>query len=470
MKKLSLLLIVILPLFLNAQKNTDEWTVAATYEIPGKSGGLTYDGEFLYSGLYSAPGDDNLIYQIDPSDGSYQLHCVASQDKSYGLTFDGTYLWSTDRQGSYDPALAVQFDDNGNLLSSFELPATYISGIEYMADGSFWVCAYYDPDGTAFHVDASGNILGQFDTPSVQPWAICQIDENFWIADYDADMLYLVDETGQVLESHESIGVKPTGVVYDGEFLWYTTGPSQSNSTLYKIDMSGGGNPELDIQPQEFNIGSVLVDSNQEFAIDFINSGTGDGSFNTVSLTGTGTNIISLNNLASQVDVAAGETVTVTVDMDFLSPGVFDVVQLFSTTDPMNTEIEVHFFGEITNDGPVLQTNLEELNFTNVRKFATTRRWIQLINTGSSNLEISSIEYGSGHFSTDNSSNFPINIGSLDTMAVGIWFTPQNIGDFNTSMTINHNDPNSPLNMDIIANAVDQDHSIGSLLWDFQIT
>ena len=108
-----------------------EWTVVATYEIPGKASGLAWDGAYLYSGLYSAPGDDNLIYRINPNDGTYSLFCTAPQEKSYGLTFDGEYLWSTDRTGSFTPAIAVQFDDNGTLLSQFDLPDTYISGIAY---------------------------------------------------------------------------------------------------------------------------------------------------------------------------------------------------------------------------------------------------------------------------------------------------------------------------------------------------
>jgi len=61
-------------------------------------------------------------------------------DKAGSLTYDGTDFWSTDRQGCYDPALAVKFEPDDALFSSFELPATYVSGMEYMANESFWVC------------------------------------------------------------------------------------------------------------------------------------------------------------------------------------------------------------------------------------------------------------------------------------------------------------------------------------------
>jgi len=67
-----------------------EWTIVASYEIPGKASGLTWDGTNLYSGLYSAPGDDNLIYQIDPNTGGYSLYCVGPHEKAYGLSYDGS--------------------------------------------------------------------------------------------------------------------------------------------------------------------------------------------------------------------------------------------------------------------------------------------------------------------------------------------------------------------------------------------
>ena len=471
MKNLIYFLIFsLLPISTFSQKNITEWTVVATYEIPGKASGLTFDGSFLYSGLYSAPGDDNLIYKIDPTDGSYELQCIAPQEKSYGLTYDGTYFWSTDRQGSYDPALAVQFNEDGNLLSSFELPATYISGIEYMSDGTFWVCAYYDPNGTAFHIDANGNILGEFATPNDQPWAICQMDEQFWIADYDANMLYLVDETGQVMESHESIGINPTGVVYDGQYLWYITGPSQNPSTLYKVNLGGSGNPELDIQPQEINIGAVLVNGNQEFQLDFINSGGSIGTFNTETLSGTGTNIVDLNNLPTQINVDADDTETVVPDFDFISPGYFDLIQVFSTNDPLHTEIGVHVFGEIAYEGPKIQANTDMINFTDIRKFSTSRKWVEIVNTGNASLSISNITYENNSFYTDEPINFPINIESLDTLKLGVWFSPQNTGDFSSNLSIYSNDVGSPLHIDIAANAIDYAYGIGSELWNFQIT
>lgn len=471
MKIKSILLIIFFPTLLIAQnKNPNEWTVVNTYEIPGKAGGITYDGTWLYSGLYSSPGDDNKIFKINPSDGTYELQCYAPIEKALGLSFDGTYFWSTDRQGSYDPALAVQFDMDGNFISNFELPATYFSGIEYMEDGSFWVTCYYDPDGKAFHIQEDGNIISQFSTPSTQPWAICQMDDNFWIADYDANMLYLVDETGQVLESHESIGINPTGVVFDGTYLWYVTGPSQNNSTLYQVDLGGGGNPVLDIQPHSINLEDHIVGDEYSFNLTFTNTGGSTGIFTDDGLSGLGSSILSFTNMPDNLEVEPGDETEITIDVSFDEVGEFDLIQTFGCNDPLNNEIEIHIYGSITYDGAVLETNVSSLNYNDIRLYANTRRFVKLINTGNEALEINVINFSYPNFHLGSLIELPLSISSLDTFDLGVWFHPVTTGNFNGVMMIESNDVNSPGEVEITANSVETNNSIGNLLWSYQLT
>ncbi len=470
MKKIYILFMLLLPLILFAQRNPNEWTIVATYEIPGKAGGITYDGSWLYSGLYSSSDEDNRIFKIDPSDGTYELQCYAPIEEALGLSFDGTHFWSTDRQGSYDPALAVQFDMDGNFMSNFELPATYFSGIEYMEDGTFWATCYYDPNGTAFHLDNNGNELDQFTTPNTQPWAICQMDDKFWIADYDADMIYLVDETGQVLESHESIDVSPTGVVFDGTYLWYVAGPVQNNSILYKVDLGGGGNPVLDIQPNSVNLADHLVGETDSFNLSFSNEGGTTGVFISQGLSGTGLGILNFENLADEIEIAPGSSQEISFDVSFDAPGIFDLILKYTTNDPVNNVIEIPIFGQITNDGAVLETNMSTIDYNDIRLFANTRRFIQLINTGNEILEIEDITFTQSGFIIFESIQFPQSIAPLDTFELGVWFHPQSTGNFDDQMMLFSNDPNSPLSVSINANAIETNNNMGQLLWNYQVT
>ena len=220
MKKILLLPVLFFAMCLLSENATGQasrdWTIVASYEIPGKASGLAWDGTYLYSGIYGSNGDQ--VYQIDPADGSYSLLCSGPQEDSYGLTFDGTNLWTTDHPSN--PAQAMEFSFSGNLISSFNLPAQYMSGIAY-DNGNFWVCAYYNPDGMVYKLDASGNILKQFAAPDAQPWDICTENEYLWIADYWGLMLYKIDTNGTVIESHPSNQYAPAGVVFDGQYLWY---------------------------------------------------------------------------------------------------------------------------------------------------------------------------------------------------------------------------------------------------------
>ena len=64
-------LMLLAGLLMQAQQR--EWTILATYTIPGQASGLTWDGNYLYSGTYATPGDDNIVYQIDPGTGAYSV-------------------------------------------------------------------------------------------------------------------------------------------------------------------------------------------------------------------------------------------------------------------------------------------------------------------------------------------------------------------------------------------------------------
>ena len=131
-------------LFLTTTFLCAEWTIVASYPIPEGASGLAYDGTYLYCGIYGANGDE--FYRIDPDDGTYQLQFTnASIGDCFGMTWDGINLWITDHVTSPSiPATAIELDINsGAILSTFDLPAHYMSGIAY-DNGDFWVTAYYD--------------------------------------------------------------------------------------------------------------------------------------------------------------------------------------------------------------------------------------------------------------------------------------------------------------------------------------
>ena len=271
-------LIICVPLYSQQQsktKGTPKFSVVASYPIPGKASGLAFDGNFLYCGLYSAPGDDNIIYQIDTSNGNYQQYCIGPHEKAYGLTFDGMNFWTTDHDITSTPAQAIQFDITGNLLDTFDLPTTFMSGIA--ADNDyFWVAAYYNPDGEIYKVDSVGNILSQFPSPFAQPWDLCVENDNLWIADYYNVTIDKVDTMGNLIESQASLGDKPAGIVFDGLYLWYLAGPLNYSSTLFKVDLGIGPEPIIYFPVYNHDFGDVLIGDSAIWSAKVKNIGSAD--------------------------------------------------------------------------------------------------------------------------------------------------------------------------------------------------
>lgn len=471
MKKISLLLLLALIYLtgnqniINAQANR-EWTIVATYTIPGKASGLAWDGTYLYSGLYATSGPDDLIYQIDPADGSYTLLCTAPQETSYGLTFDGTDFWSTDRTGSYTPAIAVEFDYSGNLLSSFDLPATYISGIEY-DNGNFWVCCYYNPDGMVYKLDGTGNIITQFPSPDNQPWAICKENDFLWIADYWGDMLYKIETDGTVVESHPSENSDPSGVTFDGQYLWYCDGPTGSPSTLYKVDLGGSGTPAIFIPDNAHNYGVVTVGDEPTWDMLVQNTGTGDLVINEVQIPA---GVPVSSSFATPYTINPGGSTYIPLTYAPTEPGTLNTTVMILTNDPVHPSSPVTLTGEAVATGPMLQAEDVSHGYGQVRVNAYTRWFLRIWNIGAEDLILSDITFdGNGYF-LDEAVALPITIAPLDTVSIGVWFHPDSATSFNAVMHIVNNDPNqNPFDVYLVGSGLDTEWPTGTPLWHYLI-
>lgn len=450
---------------LSAQQNR-EWTIVASFTIPGKASGLAWDGTYIYSGLYGTTGPDNLIYQIDPEDGSYTLLCTAPQETSYGLCFDGTDFWSTDRTGSYTPAIAVEFDYSGNLLSSFELPATYMSGIEY-DQGNFWVCCYYNPDGMVYKLNGSGAILTQFPSPSNQPWAICKENEFLWIADYNANMLYKVETDGTLVESHSSSGIKPSGVTFDGQFLWYCDGELNTQSTLYKVDLGGSGTPEITIPVSSHDYGIVTVGDSPTWDMLVQNTGTGNLVISDVQIPG---GVPVSTTFSTPCTLTPSASVYIPLTYSPTVPGTLSAVVTVISNDPLNPGTPVYLSGEAVALGPVLQAEDVSHHYGDVRKGAFTRWYLRVWNIGSEDLVISEINFSGNDFFLDEQSTLPITLTPLDTAAIGVWFNPDSAISYTDIMQIVNNDPGqNPFDVFLLGDGMDIPWPIGTPLWHYTI-
>lgn len=453
-------------------KNTNSWTILVSYTIPGKASGLAWDGEYLYSGLYSAPGDDNLIYKIDPDDGSYTLQCDGPFEKCYGLTYVGSSgnLWTTDHPSANLPGQAIEFEMDGDYVSEFDLPETYFSGIAY-DNGNFWTTCYYDPDGEVYKLDGTGAILDQFPTPGQQPWDICVEGDDLWIADYNDNMLYKIDKDGDLLESHASENVKPAGIVYDGTYLWYVDGGLQVDSKLYKIDPGGSGNPDINVPVQEHNYGIVTINTTATWACLVQNNGDAALQVTYGDISGEGAEYIDWPE-GSSFTVNANSSETIYIDYTPAKEGSLDAFAVLESNDPVTPEVELHLLGTAVNPGPYLYLETDSIAFGDVRVGAFTRWELVVHNKGDQTLEITDITSNDpDHFFPDDRDTLPISLDPLESTIVGIWFAPDDETDYATTLSITSNHAGqNPFIFPASGSGLLKDWPMGDVFWNYQIT
>ena len=451
----------------NKGSNNRDWTIVAAYSVPGKASGLAYDGTYLYYGIYGANGDH--FYQVDPSNGNaVLLFTNPAIGDCFGMTWDGSSLWITDHVTSPSiPATAIELDLTGNILSQFDLPDHYMSGIAY-DNGDFWVGTYYPDPGTIYKIDGAGAVLSQFTPPSDQIWDICKQDDDLWLVEYNANMIYKVDQTGSILESHPCENIKPAGIVYDGQYLWYVDGPNSYPSTLYKVDLGGSGTPAINIPVDNHDYGTVTVNNSSTWNMLVENTGTANLEI---------TNII----------IPAGIPVSTTyVTPHTIAPGNSDYIPLtyepteFGTlntnitvesTDPINPQVEVTLTGEAVYSGPYIYVTEPYHDYNLVRIHAYTRWFVEVQNQGDANLEISDLISNDNHFIIDEGINLPIIIETLETVQIGVWFNPEKEMSYYGELNIISNDvTQNPYIITLEGEGEDIEYPIGTALWYYYIT
>jgi len=443
-----------------------QWTVVESYTIPGKASGLAWDGSFIYAGMYSSTGPDNVIYKINPDNGTYELLCSGVWDAAYGLTWDGQYFWTTYHPQAYQPGIAVQFDQNGSTVSTFNCPATYMGGIAW-DEGYLWLAAYYDPDGMIYKTDMSGTVLTQFPTPANQPWDICVQDEFIWIADYNANKLFKTDKTGILIEEHASEGQKPAGIVWDGQYLWYIDGQLQANSTLYKIDLGGAGTPEIQVPVTSYDYGNVALGDTATWNLQINNAGTGVLTVETIWIQNA---VPIFYSYPFPAEIEPGGSIQVPVDYAPIEPIPLNTVATIVSDDPVTPQVDVTMTGNGVLVGPNIILPEPMHNYGSVRLHALTRWFMPVSNNGNSVLIITDIQSDNSSFWIDESVIFPVSVDVLATQNIGIWFHPETAGLINGNLTISSNDPDQgQITIPINGSGVDQEYPAGTMLWNYVI-
>jgi len=442
-----------------------EWTIVGSYPISGKASGLASDGTYLYYGIYGSDG--GRVFRFDPATGQETLlFNNTSINDSYGMGHDGQHLWITDHgTSSSAPAYALKLDLTGNIVSQFNLPDHYMSGIA-PDNGDFWVMTYYPDPGTVYKVNSTGSVLQQFAPPNNQPWDICKEGANLWIADYNANMIYKVSQAGALLEDHASEIQRPAGITFDGQHLWYLAGPLSAPSTLYKVDLSGTGTPEIDVSFEEHYFGNVIIGQSATANITIFNSGTGDLVLGNITFQSE----VFAHNATLPQTLAPGESTVVAVSFTPNNWGEFTDLMSIHSNDPITPAKTVELSGYGVFATAHINASPAAQDYGTVRINADTGRFFTLSNQGLTDLQINSVSFSDPAFYIDGSVQLPLSLATREEYELRIWFSPGSQGQFTATASVGSNDSGNPQQtLDLSGSGQTQNLAMGAPLWEYQI-
>lgn len=439
------------------------WTIEQTYTIPGKASGLAWDGTYLYYGIYGSGGSN--IYRFDPGTSqATQLFSVAGVSNSYGMTYDGNSLWIIDR-GTTGNSYALNISMTGAILGQFTLPQQYMSGIAW-DNGSFWVASYYPDPGWIYKVNPQGTVIQQFVPPMTQTWDLARDGSELWVVDYNANMIFKTDLSGNVLASYPSITQRPAGIVHTGTHLWYVAGPLSANSTLYKVNPGGTGTPQAIVMPTTVQFGDALIGQSYTKNIDVTNSGTGTLNFS-FQQPPPATN---LSLPTGNFSLSSGQSASYISIWTPTETGPLNTTASIISNDPINPTITIQFTGQAYTAAPSITVNPASVDFGTIMAMASKLQRISVANLGQATLTINNFLNTSPWFYFRFPSDFPINVEPGQSIIFEAWFFPHFAGDFQSMLSIYSNAPGqSPLLIPLSGQAIPKVHTLGSIVWDINL-
>jgi len=212
----------------------------------------------------------------------------------------------------------------------------------------------------------------------------------------NANTLYKVTTSGTILESHPSVGQRPSGVVYDGTFLWYCDGALGANSTLYKIDLTGSGTPIITVPVTSYDYGIVAIGNFSNWNCEVQNTGTANLSITNIGIPA-GQPIST--TFSTPQTITPGNSLVIPLKYTPTAPVALNTQVTINSSDPVHPTVLVTLTGNGVYQGPhiVLSANS---HYYGIRRAGAYSQWnLPVTNDGNQNVVITdlSLERLYGH-------------------------------------------------------------------------
>lgn len=143
--------------------------------------GLTWDGKRLWV----VDAEEQQIYAVNPATRIVErtIYCPVSNPN--GLAWDGTYLWIAD---DGDNKLRQISNEDGTTIRTITAPTSHPYGLTF--DGTYlWVTDRFS-DMIYMVTPDNGDVLIMFSSPGPYAWGLAWDGKNVWNADYETDRIY----------------------------------------------------------------------------------------------------------------------------------------------------------------------------------------------------------------------------------------------------------------------------------------
>ncbi|MEJ2537962.1 MAG: choice-of-anchor D domain-containing protein, partial [Calditrichia bacterium] len=321
-------------------------------------------------------------------------------------------------------------------------------------------------------------IVDTISTIGTQPQGISYDGQYIYYAmddnDGDPENIYIYDQsindTVGYIPITDPISQSPRGLAWDGQFLWLVADPvGTTQRALFKIDVSGGGTPNIQILTTTLNYGLVAIGDTSTQVLAIQNIGDADVTIDSIDID---QSVFLINVPSFPIQIAPGGSYNLDVSFAPVLQGPVSGTMTIYNNDPLEPQIPVSLQGQGQFVQPTIWLSATGHNFGSVWvPIEGKAKWVlNIANTGNENLEVVDLILNEPEFSVGGFSSYPIVIAPNDTFPLSVFFEPTAAQAYGDSLIIASTDPaNQYVRVGLIGTGVLENYSSGYVFWNYQV-
>ena len=437
MKTIYKFLILSLSFLLSLQMSGQ--TIIQTIPLPNTSYwnyayGLAADSVSLYiTSSTSSATNQGYIYKMN-FNGEVIDSLNTGLSSSQGLAYDGQNFYYVRRYTSF--CTVIKISKTGVVIDSirFNSPSRYLGGAAW--DGThLWISQYYPNPGKLYRINwDTKTIVDSVQTIGDQPQGVA-FDGTYlyyvmdiFSSEPNKNLIYVYDldrrDTLRTIQMPEppNIDSNPTGLTWDGRYLWLIARPVGGGTTkvLYKYDLGGAGTPAINVPNKFFDFGWVSMGDSLQYQAQIQSVGTDTLTIDSLKINYSNNYYV---DLTTPLQIPDGVNYFFNIKFKPVSYGLDTAQIVIYHNDITKPEQIIRVTGKGMYPPAFIQvpTNHE----FGERRVGSTNSWkLKIENLGSQTLTIYSISTETSQFYIE-PLTFPLTINPVSYKYVSVWFAPK---------------------------------------------